>query len=62
MGFYEREYKMTTLVDVMKFTVLLTVWLFMIAAISFPEDFGRWLQKIDTGRFEMLDCDCTEAL
>jgi hypothetical protein len=27
-----------------------------------PESFGRWLQKIDTGRFEYLDCDCTEPL
>lgn len=28
-------------------------------AALYPEDFGRWLQKIDTGRFEMIDCDCT---
>ena len=53
---------MENLVNVMKFTVLLTVWLFMITAMSFPTDFGRWLQKIDNGRFEMIDCDCTEAL
>lgn len=31
-------------------------------AVLAPEDFGRWLQKIDTGRFEMIDCDCTEPL
>lgn len=53
---------MDTLVGVMKFTVLLTVWLIMITAVSFPESFGRWLQQIDTGRFEHIDCDCTESL
>ena len=31
-------------------------------ALLAPEDFGRWLQKIDNGRFEHLDCDCTEPL
>lgn len=31
-------------------------------AMTSPESFGRWLQKIDTGRFEMIDCDCTEPL
>lgn len=49
---------MNTLIDVLKVSVLLTVWLVMISAISFPTEFGRWLQKIDTGRFEYLDCDC----
>jgi hypothetical protein len=53
---------MNALLDVMKITVLITVWLMMITSITFPTEFGRWLQKIDTGRFEMLDCDCTEAL
>lgn len=53
---------MTNLVNVMKFTVLFTVWLMLITAISFPTEFGRWLQQIDNGRFEMIDCDCTEPL
>jgi hypothetical protein len=53
---------MNTALDVMKMTILLTVWLVMISALSFPTEFGRWLQKIDNGRFEHLDCDCTDAL
>lgn len=28
----------------------------------YPDEYGRWLQQIDTARFEMLDCDCTEPL
>lgn len=28
----------------------------------YPDEYGRWLQQIDTARFEMMDCDCTEPL
>lgn len=24
-----------------------------------PEEYGRWLQAVDTARYEHLDCDCT---
>lgn len=34
----------------------------MWCAVFSPESYGRWLQKIDTARFEMIDCDCTEPL
>jgi hypothetical protein len=27
-----------------------------------PVGFGRWLQQIDTGRYEHIDCDCTDPL
>lgn len=33
----------------------------MVAAFA-PYAFGKWLQKIDNGRYEYLDCDCTEPL
>lgn len=40
----------------------LSVVLATVASARFaPESFGRWLQQIDTGRFEMIDCDCTDA-
>lgn len=53
---------METLLDALKVSVLLTVWLVMISAISFPTEFGRWLQLIDNGRFEFVDCDCTDEI
>lgn len=42
--------------------ILSAVAVLLIGAILAPELYGRWLQKIDTARFEMLDCDCTEPL
>lgn len=50
---------MNTFNQVMLGTIMVTVWLVMISAISFPTSYGKWLQKIDNGRFEMIDCDCT---
>ena len=41
----------------MALVVMLLLW-----ARWYPEEYGRWLQEIDTARFEMLDCDCTEPL
>lgn len=38
---------------------VLSAWVW---SMTNPEAFGRWLQKIDNGRFEMIDCDCTEPL
>lgn len=37
--------------------VMLLLW-----ARWYPAEYGRWLQQIDTARFEMLDCDCTESI
>lgn len=48
--------------DLFIVVVLAQVVIFHLFAVFAPEDFGRWLQKIDTGRFEMIDCDCTEPL
>lgn len=31
-------------------------------ATWYPVSFGQWLQQIDNGRFEYLDCDCTTSL
>ena len=46
--------------------VLIQILIIMVGmalvAVFAPVTFGQWLQKIDTGRFEMLDCDCTESL
>ena len=41
----------------MTLVVMLLLW-----ARWYPEDYGRWLQQIDNGRFEMLECDCTVPL
>lgn len=38
----------------MTLVVMLLLW-----ARWNPEEYGRWLQQIDNGRYEMLDCDCT---
>ena len=45
--------------------VLIQILIIMVGmalvALFAPVTFGQWLQKIDTGRFEMIDCDCTDA-
>lgn len=53
---------MTYTVEVLKtFILALLLSLLLVAALA-PESFGRWLQKIDTGRVEFVDCDCSEAI
>jgi hypothetical protein len=42
--------------------ILIQVFALTMTAMVAPEKYGEWLQRIDTGRFEMIDCDCTEAL
>lgn len=42
--------------------VLVTLVVMLLWARWYPDEYGRWLQQIDTARFEMLDCDCTEPL
>lgn len=42
-------------------TSVILLWLF-VTVVGYPETVGRWLQKIDTARYEMIDCDCTEPL
>lgn len=34
----------------------------MTVAVIAPGKFGKWLQQLDNGRYEYLDCDCTEPL
>jgi hypothetical protein len=38
----------------MTMVVMLLLW-----ARWNPEEYGRWLQAVDTARYEHLDCDCT---
>ena len=42
-------------------TSVILLWLF-VTVVGYPDAVGRWLQKIDTARYEMIDCDCTESL
>lgn len=42
--------------------ILAAVFGVMLAAAFAPEKYGKWLQRIDNGRFVHLDCDCTEPL
>jgi hypothetical protein len=42
--------------------VLLFAIICAIVAVEDPRGFGVWLQKIDQGRYEYIDCDCTEPL
>lgn len=53
---------MDTAIKIARFSVYASIAAILLAAIVMPTNFGRWLQKIDTGRFEMIDCDCTEPL
>lgn len=48
--------------DLLLALILVQVMGIVATAVFAPTEFGRWLQKIDTGRFEMIDCDCTEPL
>ena len=45
--------------DIVVTSVLLFVFF---AVVGYPETVGRWLQAIDTARYEVIDCDCTEPL
>lgn len=42
--------------------ILIQVFALTMTAMVAPEKYGEWLQRIDNGRFQMLDCDCTESL
>lgn len=53
---------MTHTVEVLKTFILGLLLSLLIVAAFLPESFGRWLQKIDTGRYEFVDCDCSEAI
>jgi hypothetical protein len=48
--------------DLFLVVILGQVIAFQTFAVFAPVEFGRWLQKIDTGRFEFIDCDCTDPL
>jgi hypothetical protein len=45
----------------LSFFLLFTIVL-LIIALEDPTGFGKWLAKIDAGRYEFVDCDCTEPL
>jgi hypothetical protein len=48
--------------DLLLTLILIQVFGILTTAVVAPTKFGQWMQKIDTGRFEYLDCDCTESL
>jgi hypothetical protein len=51
-----------TVNEIFKFMLLVSAATLLLISLAAPEDFGRWLQKIDNGRYEHVDCDCTEPL
>lgn len=48
--------------DLLLVVILIQVLTFFFWSVFAPGDYGRWLQRIDNGRFEMLECDCTVPL
>jgi hypothetical protein len=54
------ELKIVT--ELMKIAILSAVVGMTVVAVFVPDHFGYWLQRIDTARFELIDCDCTESL
>jgi len=51
---------MNTVVDFFKAMILFVVFLMLISAISFPTEFGSWLNKIDNGRYGAVVYDLTD--
>jgi hypothetical protein len=50
-----------TVTEVARACLYISLFSILMTATFAPTAFGGWLQKIDNGRFEYLDCDCTEA-
>lgn len=54
--------KLQMIRELLIIAILSAVFVVMLAAGFFPYHYGKWLQMIDNGRYEYLDCDCTEEL
>lgn len=48
--------------ELLKIAILSMVVAAAIFAAIHPSKLGKWLQTLDTARYEYLDCDCTEPL
>lgn len=48
--------------ELLVIAILSAVFGAMAVSVFAPEQFGKWLQKIDNGRYEYVDCDCTNPL
>ena len=48
---------MRTVVDFFRAMILFVIFIMLISAITYPEDFGSWLNRIDNGRYGAMDYD-----
>ena len=49
------EMTMTKFRDTLIVSLLLLVFIHILAAMCFPTAYGVWLQQIDNGRYELLE-------
>lgn len=56
-----REHLINSLLLLVTLILLLAFSLLMTLIVN-PRSVGEMMQEFDNGRFEMIDCDCTEPL